>query len=224
MNQSAIAQQVRKVTERAIVAFSGGIDSVATLALCSRFFELKAFFMFMVPGLEFQEVYLRYIEQRFQIEIIHLPHFGLGRMFRYASLRPHTKKAMACPILNITDIERKVREQTGFEWIASGHKIVDSIERNGMLKANKGIDEKTKRFYPIAHWSEYHVLSYLKLNNIHLPKDYKLFKHSFGRLWVKELSEIKTHYPEDYQRILEYFPYAEAQLKRYEFGQQVPEI
>jgi phosphoadenosine phosphosulfate reductase len=200
------------------VGFSCGKDSIATLDLaCKHFSYVVGFFMYMVPGLQFQESYIKFIENRYGIQIMRIPHFQLGMMFRNASLRNPTGNSADVPLLAITDIEAHVRNLTGVEWIAYGHKTCDSIERNGMLKANGGIDESTGRMFPIAFWKHSQVKSYLRLNNIPLPRDYDLFGHSFGRLWAPELEAIKSHFPEDYERIIEVFPYAEAQIKRAEF-------
>ena len=62
-----------KVTDSVIVAFSGGKESVVTLDLCSRYFKnIKAFFMYIVPDLSFQERTLEWYEKRYQIEIMRI--------------------------------------------------------------------------------------------------------------------------------------------------------
>jgi phosphoadenosine phosphosulfate reductase len=127
--------------------------------------------------------------------------------------------------LSVKDIDEHVREQSGFEWIISGEKAHDSIVRRAMLKKCRGVDERRKRCFPLTAWSTSTVFNYVKRNKIFLPSDYGMFGNSFGKLWYEELSQIKKHYPDDYQKILEVFPYAESAIKRFEFyGDKISKI
>ena len=65
-----------KVTDAVLVGFSGGKDSIVTLDLCFKYFKkVVPFFLYIVPGLSFQERQLQWYENRYQTEIIRLPHF-----------------------------------------------------------------------------------------------------------------------------------------------------
>ena len=77
-----------KATDSVLVGFSGGKDSIVTLDLCFRYFKtVKPFFMYICPDLEFQERTLRWYENRYQTEIIPLPHFDVSNFMRYGSFR-----------------------------------------------------------------------------------------------------------------------------------------
>ena len=217
-----IIKKAAVMTDSVIVGFSGGKDSIVTLDLCLKHFKhVEAYFLYIVSDLEFQEVYLRYIEKRYTIKIHRLPHWMLGRLFKDATYRPHNKKTVNCPVITINDIENELYKLSGIEWFASGQKACDSIERNAMLRRNNGIDEIRKRIYPVTFFTNKTIFSYLKMNNIPLPPDYRILGHSFGSLWGKDLKRIKETYPNDYKKILEVFPYVEAAIKRDEF-KQVP--
>ena len=72
------------ITDRVLVAFSGGKDSVVTLDVCMRHFaHVEGFFMYQVRGLSFQESIIRYYEDKYGIPIHRIPHFELSSSLRY---------------------------------------------------------------------------------------------------------------------------------------------
>lgn len=76
------------VTDEVIVGFSGGKDSIVTLDICFRFFKkVKPFFMYICPGLSFQEKTLEWYERKYQTEIIRIPHMDVCEFFHYGSFR-----------------------------------------------------------------------------------------------------------------------------------------
>lgn len=224
-----VATELRGLTDAVIVGVSGGKDSVAVLDVVREvgFPRVAAYFMYIVPGLSFQERYLEYLERRYDIEIIRLPHWMLSTFYRYASYRPDTNVSLDCPVIKAGDIDAEVRERTGIKWIVDGQRIDESLERRGMIKPCRGIDLKRRRAFPIAYWSTKTVLAYLKARNIPLAPEYRYHGRSFGSFRIEDLGGIRHHFPEDYQRILKVFPYAEAVAKREEFAREknpIPEV
>lgn len=218
-----IIKKAMKITDEVIVGFSCGKDSVVTLDLCFKHFKkIYVYFMYLIPGLTFQERYIEFIEKRYKINVLRMPHWQLSGMMQNASLRYWTDKTVNLPSVNATDAENYARRKLGCKWIATGEMKVDSMNRRGMLSANKGLSLKRKRIYPLSDWSTINVFNYMKRNKLPLSLDYALFGcksrgGSFGRLWAEELLAIKKAYPEDYHAILNYFPFAEAQVKRHEY-------
>jgi len=211
---------------RVLVGVSGGKDSIAALDLCHRHFgEVRAFFMYLVPGLSFQETYLGYIERLYDLQILRIPHWGLSHVIRHSGLRHPTRQSVKCPSLKTRDIDHYLRQQTGIQWIATGEKAIDSLERNAQIRRCNGINVQRRRFFPLAYWNHAAVYNYLKIRQIALPPDYKIKQHdrSIGSLWARDLIPIRDHYPDDYAKIVSMFPLAEAQVKRYEFQQQAAE-
>lgn len=206
-----------QVTDSVIVSFSMGKDSIVALDFAYKHFNhVYPFFMYLVPGLEFQERDLRRYEQQYDTKIIRVPHFENSEFFRYGSFREPDETV---PIVRINDIYASIREQTGAYWIMGGEKIADSIVRRPMLKRSGCIDEGRGRFYPLIDWKKKDVLSYIKLNKLYLPRFQRELGFSFHSLAGKELSVIKKTYPNDYQRILQFFPEAEAGVIQYEYNQ-----
>ncbi len=218
-----IIKKASKLTDSVIIGFSGGKDSVVCLDLCIKHFKnVEAYFLYIVKDLGFQERYLGYIEKRYKISFHRLPHWVLSIYLSGSTYRPHTQTSEKCKAIKINDIEDEMRQRTGFEWVITGQKCCDSIDRNAMIKRCGGIDEKTNRIYPLAFWNNAGVFNYLKINRIPLPPDYNLFKASknasFGGLAGQDLKAVKEKYPEDYKKILDVFPFAEAAVKKYEFA------
>lgn len=203
-----------RVTDSVIVGFSGGKDSIVTLDLCFRYFKrVVPFFMYLVPGLEFQEKMLRWYENKYKTEIIRIPHFEVSEFLKYGSFTLYDHNV---DVVGITDTYEYIRQKTGIHWIAAGERCADSIVRNAMIKQSGSIDYKRGRFYPIAYWKKNDVMQYIKLRRLYLSPEQKKLGFSFRSLAGSELAVIKENYPEDYKKILKIYPFAEAGVVRYQ--------
>lgn len=203
-----------RVTDSVIVGFSGGKDSIVTLDLCFRYFKkVVPFFMYLVPGLEFQEKMLKRYEERYNTEIIRLPHFEVSEFLKYGSF---TVPDWNVDVVGINDTYSYLREMTGIHWIAAGERCADSIVRNAMIKKSGSIDYKRGRFYPIAYWKKNEVMQYIKQKKLYLSKEQREIGFSFRSLAGCELAVIKQMYPKDYEKILNVYPFAGAGVERFE--------
>lgn len=212
VTQSAVADNVT-------VLFSGGKDSVVTLDLCHRFFKkINIVFMYYVNGLSFQNKIIRYYETKYRTECIKVPHFELSNFLRYGVFRPEDFEV---PIVGTADVYNYIRAITGTYWIAGGERIDDSIVRRAMIKNSSSICEKRGRFYPLAEWSKKDVTDYIRKNGLKVSEESSVLGFSFRSLNGKELVKIKEHYPDDYAKINDWFPMADAELMRLEIEQNV---
>lgn len=203
-----------KVTDSVIVAFSGGKESIVTLDLCCKYFKnVTAFFMYIVPGLSFQERTLQWYENKYDLDIIRLPHMDASAFFRYGCFR---KEDYTFPIISINDVYHYVRLETDMWWIAAGERINDSIVRRAMMKKSGSIDTQRGRFYPISAWNKKEVLDYIKYHKLYLGQDSRKMGFSFKSLEGRELYMVRENFPDDYEKILHLYPFAEASVKRYE--------
>lgn len=203
-----------RITDSVIVSFSGGKDSCVTLDLCYRYFKnVKAFFMYQVPNLSFQEASIRFAEEKYGIEIMRIPHFELSYFMRYGVF---CKGDAGVRIVNPIEAYSFVRLQTDAWWIAAGERITDSIVRRAMIKKSGSVDEKRGRFYPIAQFTKKDIDAYVAHHRLKVSPESKLLGHSFRSLSPEDLNAVKKHYPKDFERILEFFPLAEASAYRHE--------
>jgi phosphoadenosine phosphosulfate reductase len=210
-----VLQTAATMTDRVLVAFSGGKDSVVTLDLCVKHFAtVQPFFMYHVPGLSFQDRELAWAEQKYGVEIIRLPHFDTARLMATGAYNAAGDQSVAK--LKITDIYDHLRKQTGIHWISAGERIADSIVRRAMIVKSGTIDAGRGRIYPVAHWRKAHVLAYIKTNNLRVSEEARILGHSFRDLRPAVLYAVKQQYPADYEKIIAMYPFAEAGVKWWE--------
>lgn len=202
------------VTDSVIVGFSGGKDSIVTLDLCFRYFKrVVPYFMYLVPYLDFQEKTLKWYENKYNTEIIRIPHFEVSEFLKYGSF---TMADWTVDVVGINDTYEYLREKTGIQWIAAGERCADSIVRNAMIKKSGSIDYKRGRFYPLAYWKKNEVLQYIKQKKLYLSPEQRKIRFSFRSLAGNELAIIKNMYPKDYEKILQVYPFAGAGVERFE--------
>lgn len=187
--------------------------------------------MYLVDGLECVEAPLRTICHRYGVPLHKVPHFDLARFLKHAVYAPHRNGAAHhIRELRFVDVEALAKKRAGIGWTALGHRATDSLERNAMLKRLGGIDPKAGRVYPIWQWKPRDVYAYIRTNR--LPVAPQLVRGSTDgvNLYPATLRALRDRYPDDYRKILEVFPYAEAGIVRDEFrkqwaaGDAVPEV
>ena len=203
-----------------VVGLSGGKDSLVTLDLCVREFgaeNVRAFFMYLVKGLDCVESTLRWCMRHYEIDVEFLPHWQLANSYKYAEYMPHRTGASEWRDTRLIDIEQAARLKTGADWLAYGHRMTDSIERVGMLSKLKGLDPVGRRVYPLWRWNEASVMSYLRHHKIPQPPKLTILKRSMTGVSFQEdtLLAIRSKFPDDYEKIVEVFPYLPAKLARY---------
>lgn len=199
------------ITDSVLVGFSGGKDSVTCLDLCFKYFKnVKPFFMYIVPGLEFQERTLRFYENKYNTDIIRVPHFMIGEWLRYGTYR---LPDLSVPMVKTVELYNYLREVSGIYWICCGERIADSIVRRAMIKQSSSIDTKRGRFYPVAYWNVNHIRSYNKHHKLPLSLENIALSHSFRSLMPQEMAEIREKFPDDYEKIKSMFPLVDTSIK-----------
>ena len=79
-----------------------------------------------------------------------------------------------------------------------------AVEQSG------SIDDKRGRFYPVAQFTKADVVAYIKHHKLKTSPESNLLGHSFRSLMPEDLAVIKKHYPADFEKIVSWFPFAEA--------------
>jgi phosphoadenosine phosphosulfate reductase len=202
------------LTDSVIVMFSTGKESVVTLDLCARYFKnVHACFMYLVKGLEFQERVIRYYENKYGIEVLRIPHYRVAHYLRYGY---YCRPDLSVRETKLVDCYNRARQHFGIEWIAAGETICDSRVRRAMIKSSSSIDVNRKRFFPVAEWKRQDIRRYIQLNKLRIAEEYQWLKSSFALMDGESLKVVRDHYPDDFRRIKEVFPLAEAAIIQFE--------
>lgn len=209
-----------KITDSVIIGFSGGKESVVLIDLCCKYFKhVYPYFLYIHPNLEYQNRIFRWYENKYGVKIEKLPHMQLSEYFHWGSFR---EGYYEYPLIDINDIYAYLRLKHNTYWIACGERMDDSLWRRGMIHNSSSIDQKRGRFYPLAMWKKKECLDYIKFHKLYYSRDQRESGlGSLGGLQGSQMYTFKKYYPDDYDRLIQLYPFAEAALKHYlEFEQK----
>lgn len=206
---------------RAIVLFSRGKDSIATWLQMRRFFKhITPVFRYTVPGMKFEEESLAYFEDFFKCHIYRIPHVSLYRWLRYNTYQSPERAArireMNIKVPSYIQQISEFREAYGLEgqYAGIGIRSMDNLTRRMAIASRGVIHAKTLEFYPIHDWSKADVLDAIRESGCKLPDDYHWFGCSFDGIEARYINGLRLHSPEDYAKVLEWFPMIESDLMR----------
>lgn len=216
--------KVKKICPQTAIAFSTGKDSIAAwLAIKEHFEKIFAYYLYLIPDISFVEESLLYYEDFFKTKIVRLPHPSLHRwlnagMFQppernivieQAGLPDHDYFAIRACIIEDYDLPQKI-------MVADGVRSADSPLRHAAIKKYGPISHRQFRYHPIHNWKKSDLIEAFRAANVKLPIDYRFFGRTFDGLDLRFLIKIKKHFPQDYQKILEWFPLCDLEIFRYE--------
>lgn len=210
----ATLEKARLFTDSVAVGFSGGKDSLVVLDLCQRIFpKVVPFFMYLVPDLEVTNTALREAEERFGLKIMQFPHHTLTMLLKTGYFCDPSYKYDKLPEIKMRDIYDIVKMETGCKAIVTGAKASDSAWRRRYFNLTRNWSDM---IYPIQSWNKLDVLGYLRTRGI--PEPPSSGKQATG-IGLDETSVLwlSDNYPEDFKKLCEVFPYAEARVQRRNF-------
>lgn len=226
-NSAELCEQMAAECDTAILAFSTGKDSIAAWLQMRRYFNrIVPYYCYCVPGLEFVEESLRYYEDFFGCHIYRLPHRSFFRWLRgYVYQPPARATTIERADLpsdeeynddTIGDLIRNCAQLPDGAYVGNGVRMADSPYRRIGLKTHGAINHNAKRFYPVYDWKKEDLMRAFLESGVKLPVDYRLFGRTFDGLDYRFLKPIKEHYPRDYEKIMDWFPLAELEIRRRE--------
>ena len=218
---------LKERTDTVMLSFSAGKDSIAAWLALRDHFQIVPVFMYLVPGLSFVDEALAYYEEVFGTHIIRMPNPRLYDMLGEMVFQPPENCAvieeLGLPEFRYSndDLFELVREDWKLPketWVAVGVRAADSPNRRASINKYGSSREKRKPpiAYPIWDMNKAELIHLIRTAGVKLPVDYKLFARSFDGIDLRFVYPIAKHYPEDYKRILEFFPLADLELFRYE--------
>lgn len=223
-SSAEMCQKMAQECDVAILAFSTGKDSIAAWLQMRKYFKtIIPYYCYSVPGLSFVERSLKYYEDFFGCRIYRIAHRSLYRFLRGGIYQspPHIVSLEKNEIPGdeyddgmIRDLIVDAAHLPSAAYVGTGVRMADSPMRRIGLTSHGCINHNQKRFYPIYDWKKADLLKAFDESGVLLPVDYKLFGRTFDGLDYRFLKPIKEHFPEDYAKIIEWFPMAELELFR----------
>lgn len=208
--------KVRLETNRALLFYSCGKDSIVLLDLLSKEFdEVVCVFMYFVKGLAHIERYIIFSERRYKnVRFIQIPHWNLTKI--------HSVGMYCAPMkvrqLSFSEVVKAQKIATGIQWAFIGNKQADNMSRRLMLRTyeDEAICRESRNVYPLSHWRDGDVLKYIQKNKLLKPIQYAK-KRSNGVGFNEECYVwLREHYPNDLKKILSVYPLSEKILFDYE--------
>ncbi|MDR1553058.1 MAG: phosphoadenosine phosphosulfate reductase family protein [Prevotellaceae bacterium] len=212
-----VISSVGQKSDRAILFFSCGKDSIALLDFMASFFrEIVCVFMYFVKDLEHIDKYLRWAQARYKnVKIIQVPHWNLTYILRsgiYCVPNPKIK------LLKLRDVDNAIRLQTGIEYSFFGMKKADSMNRRLMLNTYESNNyiSNTNRVYPLSEMTNKEIVLWLKQRK--LPESVRYSKNASGGVGfnLNCYLYLRKNYPADLEKILHAFPMSEKILIDYD--------
>lgn len=207
------AEQLRGLAEQhdsCLVSFSGGKDSLVVLDMARRAFKkVVGFFLYFVPTLRCDAERLA-IADKWGIEILQYPDKAFIAALKSGLYCFKTHAHEDLPTFEQPDIYAAVRSDTGIQYILTGMKKSDSIARKRMLTKYTARDV----IHPLLNWANFDVLAYCKMNEIELPQADPKKRSSGVSLALDSLTFLHEKYPDDFQKICRWFPFAQAVILR----------
>lgn len=214
---------VRSKTDTCILMCSLGKDSIVLLDMIyPKFKKIYCVFMYFVKGLTHIERWINWLKYKYpDVEFVQIPHFSLTTVLKGGLLCvPHPNLRS----LTLKHVIAGLKKRFGCDYVFLGMKKADGMNRRLMLKGYEKCNYVFNgQCYPLADYTQKHILSYMKHHNLPDPVRYSK-KASSGVgfdmdcfLWLEE------HFPEDLEKIYKVFPFSRRLLYEYHYKQQLKE-
>lgn len=222
-----ILKQIRSVTNE-IILFSSlnGKDSILLTDMCCKVFDrVVSVYLYTVKDLAHIEAFKLAHKSRYKnITFIDRPHFALYG-YQKQSYLGYTGE-VPLKRRTLSQIAQDIKKETCIDWACFGFKRTDGLQRRLMMMGlekggTPGYNPKTKNVYPIESWKNGHVLAYIDKMKLPRPTVYDP-KHQSQGVTPGDINFLlwcKRHSPEDYRKVLNEYPEAEAIVFEYEYEQ-----
>ena len=205
-----------------LVAFSTGKDALACeLALRDAGVETRLAYLYLIPGLRFVEDTLAQQEDLLGKRIARYPHPSLWRWLNNLVFQPPERcaiiEAAQMPTIEYDAMWQLIRQDMGLPadtWVADGVRAADSIVRRASFTKHGVMKPAKHKVSPVADWLKAEVMGRIEKAGIPLPVDYEWFGRSFDGIDYRFLEPLSRFAPDDYQRVLDWFPLADLEIFR----------
>jgi len=224
-----IAEYKERYGDKTLLAFSRGKDSIAVALALRDKIDVVPFYYDDLPGLEFVEESLAYYEKHlFGRRILRMPHPAFYKHLSDGIFQPVRRAeilaAASIPRLSHADVVRMAKKQEGIEGdilSATGLRALDNAIRFLSIRKFGPIRPTAGNWAPVWDWTKFRLMDEIEKAGISLPPDYTFLPRSFDGFSYLFLIPLRDRYPRDYERVLEWFPLARAEILRFEISQRL---
>lgn len=221
-SSAALCRYVREQTgDTVILPFSCGKDAVAAWLQLRRYFDRIIPVHFeAVPGLSFVREAIAYYERFFGTTIHVYPHPSFFRMLRGLVFQPPERCAtieeIDFPKFDYANAQADLRKRFNAPnaYAGTGVRAADSLIRRAAARTHGTLNPRKREFWPVYDWVTADLDREFRAVNVKLPVDYEMFGRTFDGIDERFLRPIKERFPDDYARILEWFPLADLEIFR----------
>ena len=207
-----ILTELVSLTDSVILFHSGlGKDSIALMdILYKKGLKVQPIIMNMVDDLEQIQRYVAHTEKKYNVKFIQVMHPVKCSYIKqgYMGIEKDEKQILS----TIGKVAERVCKETKTPYSVYGFKKVDGLNRRIMLnEINNGIFYKTNKCYPLGDWLNKEVFAYKKANKLIQP--IRIDNRPSFDIMIDDynyLSWCKKNYYNDYLKIINDFPEAEA--------------
>lgn len=202
--------------EAALVAFSGGKDSLCVIDMAVRTFrKVVGVHLYFIPGMEVEMSRVREAEERWGVPMLLYPDPRLLDVVRDGLFTNPGWYVDGIPKWTFDDVLDIARRESGIRLVLTGRKWTDGVgiglTNRKKARTKKGGEEDL--YLPLARWNKWHVLAYLSQRKIPAPEN---DGRNSGSIDCTTDSILWLHdkHPEDFKRFCKVFHYAPAVVER----------
>ena len=217
-----------------LLAFSRGKDSIAAwLAMREAGINVVPYHMHRLPdpdqpakglrGLAFIEENLSYFEDWFGTRILRVIHPAWYRQISNFVFQPPGRiapiDALQLPVPTYEELVAIVREELGLPpdtYACDGVRAADSPQRRVAMASHGPINYNQHKIHIVWDWRKKHIREAIAQSGIKLPVDYELWNRSFDGIDYRFLPGLRDRFPEDWQRLLFWFPMVDLFIFRHD--------
>lgn len=205
---------------------SRGKDSLcAWLQLLKFFNRIIPVHFATVPGYQFADEYLDYLEYMFDTRILRM----MGEDLKMALVRHiYQDSPWECDVIDSVipdedfsklDVLDYLRMKFNLPraWCAVGISQNDSIDRLIYCRKNGGLNKKNRTFYPCFDWPREEMFNAIYEAGLMVAPEYKYTKRSMGGVPSATYNKVMMeHFPQDWETTKKWYPLAEVKNYREE--------
>jgi len=214
-----------RTQETIALSFSRGIDSTAAWIVLREVCDIRPVYLLRYPELlQFEATDLARFEDHFGTQITTVLDANTAELIYswiWQDLDGRSAIEPVAPELKQygrNDNDTLIRAAVGDLYIAKGISVFDSPQRRAHLRQTGMVFGARRVIYPIAHMSRSERARLVAKAGSPTATEYEALDHTCDTVLYDHLEYIRAHHPQDFERLRFWYPFIEAEIKRYEYS------